>query len=160
MDKKYIDTVKKIGDYPNLTNNKGDLFKAVIDYSLIKAPYPLGDLEQKYRSMEVKPSNFHKNILRHYYTNAKLIQKYPENFLRDLGSFKEDADRIDSKPLEDTQEDFRNNERGINLGKKYPYAPSDFLFDQIREDIGLPLSPRNNKLFGYILKAITPEEQE
>ena len=116
--------------------------------------------KNKYRSMGIEPSNFHKNVLRHYYTNAKLIQKYPEKFLRDLGSFKEDADRIDSKPLEDTQEDFRNNERGINLGKKYPYAPSDFLFDQIREDIGLPLSPRNNKLFGYILKAITPEEQE
>lgn len=130
--------------------NIPQLSNALIDYNMIKAPGLLGDLDRKYDTMTYMPSNSAKNTIRHYYTSAKFAQKYPEDFVRELGAFKEDADQNDNKPLEDTEIDFINNERGIALGKKYPKAPDNFLFDYIIQDIGLPLSPRKNTLYGYI----------
>lgn len=130
--------------------NAPQFLNAFVDYNMIKAPAPIGDLDNKYNSMTYMPPNPAKNAIRHYYTNAKFMQKYPEDFVRELGAFKEDADQNDNKPLEDTEIDFINNEKGLALGKKYPKAPDNFLFDYIIQDIGLPLSPRNNTLYGYI----------
>lgn len=147
---KYLENYRNLSKYPSL-RNKWKLGNAMLDYYLIKAPAPFGDLDNKYNSMTYMPSLDAKNTIRHYYTNAKFIQKYPENFVRELGAFKEDADQNDQKSLVDTNEDFINNEKGIKLGKKYPKAPDNFLFDYIIQDIGLPLSPRNNTLYGYII---------
>ncbi len=80
------------------------------------------------------------------------MQKYPEDFVRELGLFKEDADLIDFKPIDDTLGDYINNEKGINIGKKYPYAPDDILFNETLTEVGLPITPRNNILYGYVGK--------
>lgn len=130
-------------------NNTPRFINALIDYNLIKAPYPFGELERLYHNVPYNLTNA-KNDLRHYYTNAVMLKKYPEQFVRDLGAFKEDADLLDNKSLYDTKGDFVNNEKGINLGKKYKNAPKSYLFDYIIQDIGLPLTHKNNKYYGYI----------
>ena len=98
-------------------NNTPRFINALIDYNLIKAPYPFGELERLYHNVPYNLTNA-KNDLRHYYTNAAMLKKYPEQFVRDLGAFKEDADLLDNRSLYDTNGDFVNNEKGINLGKK------------------------------------------
>lgn len=147
---------KAFKQYPEL-QNKLRLTNAIMDYNKIKARYPLGDLDRKYHSMTFNPNNNNKNDIRHIYTNAIFMQKYPEDFVRALGNFKEDADLIDFKPIADTFGDYINNEKGINIGKKYPFAPSDIIFNNVLEEINLPITPRNNTLYGYILER---KEQE
>jgi hypothetical protein len=140
--------LKSLSKYPNLWKNPQMLLEANKDYNDIKAKN--GFIEQMYATLPYELNDKNMSDIRHPLTNYKFMQKYPEDFVRDLGKFKEDADQDDKKPLWDTQEDLINNEFGIDLYKKYPTAPDIIIFDKIIQNAGLPLPLRNNTLYGYI----------
>ena len=153
--KKNSKYLKALYNYPTLWQNPIMLKQANDDYNAIKSKN--GFIEQMYSTLPYTLTDQDKSDIRHPITNYKFMQKYPEDFVRDLGKFKEDADQEDSKPLWDTEQDLINNEFGIELYKKYPYAPDIIIFDKILQKNGLPIPLRNNKLFGYITN--TTEEQ-
>lgn len=134
--------------YPRLKNNLPLLYKANKDYNAIKAPG--GELEQLYKQLPYPLTEENKSDIRHPYTNAKFIRKYAEEYVRDLGNFKESVDQQTNRPLQDTINDLVNNEYGINLGLRYPNAPDIFLFDNVLQHSNLPVPARNNTLYGYI----------
>lgn len=146
--KKILKVSNALLNYPNLYKHPKMLYDANKDYEAIKAKN--GELEQQYSLLPYELGDQSKSDVRHPYTNAKFVRKYPEEFVRDLGRFKEDVDQIDKKPLWDTQEDLQNNEFGIQLGKEYINAPDVILFDKVLEHSNLPIPLRNNTLYGYI----------
>lgn len=118
------------------------------DYDNIKKEN--GILDNLYNELPYKLTNQNKSDIRHPFASAVLTQKYPEQLIRELGQYKEDVDILKNKPLWDTEEDLKNNELGLELGKKYPTAPQNILFDMILQEKGLPIPLRNNTLYGYI----------
>lgn len=144
--------------YPNLYNHPVLFAKSLIDYHNMKKSN--GELEQLYNTLPYDLMNDDKSTVRHPHTNARFIQMgYPEDFVRDLGSFKEDADQIDNKSMDDTLGDLEHNEYGIELGQKYPTAPKLIIFDKVLNHYGYPIPARRNRLYGYI-NNITDEPQE
>ena len=137
-------------NYPNLYNNKMDLLRATLYYNTLSKDK--GEIDKLYDTLPYKEAltDIDKSNIRHPYANAQYIRKgYTEDFVRDLGKFKEDVDQIENKPMWDTQGDLVNNEYGIKLGKQYPTAPNIILFDEILQHFGLPIPARNNTLYGY-----------
>ena len=147
--KKYMTILKK---YPDLYKHPIMLNQAINDYEAIKSEN--GYIEQMYKTLPYSLTPQNKSDIRHPLTNYEFMKSYPENFVRDLGKFKEEIDQEENKPLWDTKQDLINNEFGIELYKKYPNAPSIIIFDKIIQNAGLPLPARNNKLFGYITNTI------
>ena len=99
--------LKALYKYPNLWHNPTMLKQANDDYNAIKSEN--GFLEQMYATIPYPLTNQNKSDIRHPMTNYKFMQKYPEDFVRDLGKFKEDIDQTDGKPLWDTKQDLINN---------------------------------------------------
>lgn len=114
-------------NYPEFKENIPRTISAVKQYNYLKNK----ELNNYYKTLPQQPTLEQKNVLRHAGTSAVFAQKYPINFTRSLGQFKEDADQLDNKSYEDTWGDLINNERGIELGKKFPYVNHKSLFDYI-----------------------------
>lgn len=146
--KRTLNISKVFLKYPNLYKHPVMLYNANKDYNYIKETN--GEIDKQYNLLPYELSNQNKSDIRHPYTNAKFIRKYPIKFVQDLGNFKEDVDQIYQKPLYDTLEDLKNNQYGIELGKKFINAPDIVLFDKILEHNNLPIPLRNNTLYGYI----------
>lgn len=142
---KKFNTLKK---YPKLYSHPFMLKEANKDYEAIIAPN--GELEKQYNSLPYQLTDNQKSDVRHPYTNALFVRKYPANFLRELGAFKEDYDLQSGRTIDDSLGDLEHNEYGITLGQRYPLAPKTFLFDRVLQYSNLPVPARKNKLYGYI----------
>lgn len=155
--KNKFEDVKKLSKalmgYPELYMHPVMLSKAKKDYEELSKKNGL--IDQLYDTLPYTPSGHDKSNIRHPYANAQLIRKYPEEFVRALGKYKEDVDLLDNKPMWDTEEDLINNEYGIGLGKEYMTAPDIVLFDRIIDNFGLPV-PQRDVLHGYVQK--TPDD--
>ncbi len=135
--------------HPDLLKHPMMLKQAKRDYDSLSAIG--GEIDKLYGTLPYKLNSLDKSNIRHPYANAKLVRKYPEEFVRELGIMKEDADRLENKPEWDTESDLLNNEYGLKLGKEYPTAPDIVLFDRILDNFGLPV-PTRDKLHGYVQK--------
>lgn len=140
--------IKALVKYPELYRHPGYTIQAKKDYEDIKKEN--GILDNFYYELPYKLTSQQKSDVRHPFAAAVLAQKYPEQFVRELGQYKEDIDILDNKPLWDTEQDLKNNEYGIELGKNYPTAPNIILFDKILMKNNLSVPTRNNTLYGYI----------
>lgn len=134
--------------YPNLYMHPIMLYNANKDYNAIKAPD--GELEYQYKRLPYNLNPYQKSDVRHPFTNALFVRDYPEEFVRDLGKFKEEVDLQNGRTTEDSIGDLKHNEFGINLGERYLFAPKTFLFDNVLQYSKLPVPARKRTLYGYI----------
>lgn len=133
--------------FPRLFKHPTMLKNAKQEYDNIKADG--GEIDQLYDSLPYVLTNDDKSNLRHPYANAKFIRKYPENFVKDLGNYKEVNDILEGKGWDDTKSDLINNQYGLELGKQYINAPNEIIFTNLLEHFGLPVMPLNGILHGY-----------
>lgn len=113
--------------YPEIKQDIPRTLYSLLEYHKLKN----NELDNYYKTLLHPPTLDQKNTLRHAGASAVFAQTNPTNFVRALGQFKEDADRLDNKPAEDSFTDLINNERGIELGKKFPDVNHKSLFDYI-----------------------------
>jgi hypothetical protein len=119
------------------------------DYDDIKKEN--GILDNLYNELPYKLTNQNKSDIRHPFASAVLTQKYPEQLVRELGQYKEDVDILKNKPLWDTEEDLKNNELGIELGKKYPNMSPNNLFYLILDEKNLAEPLKEPRFCDYFI---------
>lgn len=141
--------VRALLQHPNFIKTPNMFLSAMDDFDKMTAVG--GEIDKLYNTLPYKLSPLDKSNIRHPYANAKLIRKFPESYVKELGDFKEDFDKLENKPQWDTESDLLNNEFGLRLGKEYPTAPDIVLFDRILDNFGLPV-PTRDKLHGYVQK--------
>lgn len=135
--------------YPELYNHLDYTAQASIDYNNIKRKN--GILDMFYNKLPFELTNQQKSDIRHPFAAAVLTQKYPEQLVRGLGQYKEDVDIINGKPLWDTEEDLKNNELGIELGKKYPNMSPNNLFYLILDEKNLAEPLKEPRFCDYFI---------
>ena len=94
------------------------------------------DLDLYYNRLKHYPTDLQKETHRHTATAAVLGQKYPEEFVRELGYLKEYSDLQNGQSYKNSLFDLDNNENGIFIAKQYPKATNTELYDLILKQLG------------------------
>ncbi len=119
-------------DYPEIKNHPIMFYEANKIYENLAKK----DLDLYYNRLKNYPSDTQKETHRHTATAAVLGQKYPEEFVRQLGYLKEYSDLSNGQSYKNSLFDLDNNENGIFIAKQYPKASNTELYDIILKQMG------------------------
>ena len=119
-------------DYPELRKAPIQTYKAYKIYDDLANR----DLDLYYNRLKNYPNDLQKEIHRHTATAAVLGQKYPEEFVRELGYLKEYSDLQGGQSYKNSLFDLDNNENGIFISKQHPKASNTELYDIILKKLG------------------------
>ena len=119
-------------DYPELKKAPIQTYNAYKIYNDMAN----NDLDEYYNRLRNYPTDLQKEIHRHTATAAVLGQKYPEEFVRQLGYLKEYSDLNGGQSYKNSLFDLDNNENGIFIAKQYPKASNTEIYDTILKQIG------------------------
>jgi len=118
-------------NYPEIRKHPIDTIKANNIYKKLSK----SELDAYYNTLLNYPTDEQKEEHRHTATSAILAQKYPEEFVRQLGQLKEYSDQLDGQSKENSVFDMKNNENGILIGKENPKVRNDVIYDIIMQNI-------------------------